>query len=291
MESASREVIAIRAAVSSDAVPISRLLKYAKWVHSQTDWRIPADWIGSPAFVVGTNGHQDLVACLFVEADPPPAAWVRLAAVRGGPNPQPIIQEMLDVIEPYLSQVGVRQLGWLVLEDWRDDWLTNMGFTRVNWITTFINDHVSETPSRASHISQVAVRQATREDISVLVGIEELAFEPLWRHSINGLTQALDHSICFDVALIENMIVGFQYSVVGSSWDSAHLVRITVDPGLQQSGVGSALLTSAFDQYRHKGLRLVTLNTQVDNAASQRLYEKFGFRVIGSQIPMWSKTL
>jgi ribosomal protein S18 acetylase RimI-like enzyme len=198
---------------------------------------------------------------------------------------------MLAVIEPYLSQVGVRQLGWLILEGWRDDWLTNMGFTRVNWITTFINDRVSETPSGASRMSKVAVRQATREDISVLVGIEELAFGPLWRHSVSGLTEALDHSLCFDVALIENKIVGFQYSVTGSHWDSAHLVRITVDPGVQQSGVGSALLTSAFDHYRHKGLQLVTLNTQVDNAASQRLYEKFGFRVIGNQIPMWSKAL
>lgn len=291
MESASRESIAIRVAVSSDAVPISRLLKTAKWVHSQTDWRLPADWIGSPAFVVGTNGRQDLVACLYVEADPPPAAWIRLAAFHGRPNPQPVIQKMLDAIEPYLCQVGVRQLGWLLFEGWRDDWLTNMGFRRVNWITTFINDRVAETPSRASSLSQVAVRQATREDISVLVDIEELAFEPIWRHSINGLTQALDHSLCFDVALINKKIVGFQYSVTGSRWDSAHLVRITVDPGVQQSGVGSALLTSAFDHYRHKGLQLVTLNTQVDNAASQRLYEKFGFRVIGNQIPMWSKTL
>jgi RimJ/RimL family protein N-acetyltransferase len=39
--------------------------------------------------------------------------------------------------------------------------------------------------------------------------------------------------------------------------------------------------------YREHGGRYATLNTQADNAASHRLYKKFGFIPNGEVIPLW----
>jgi ribosomal-protein-alanine N-acetyltransferase len=72
---------------------------------------------------------------------------------------------------------------------------------------------------------------------------------------------------------------------------AAHLVRLTINPGMQGYGIGSALLAHALRSYRQQGIRQVTLNTQTDNKAAQRLYAKFGFQPQGSIYNIWTKPL
>ena len=47
---------------------------------------------------------------------------------------------------------------------------------------------------------------------------------------------------------------------------------MTVSPERQGQGIGAALLARALEGYGQRQLRTVTLNTQADNLASQRLY-------------------
>jgi ribosomal protein S18 acetylase RimI-like enzyme len=123
--------------------------------------------------------------------------------------------------------------------------------------------------------------------MAALAAVEAAAFDPLWRHSAEGLKLAQGQAICFDVALVGEQIAGFQYSASNYNGSSAHLVRITVHPAFQGTGVGSALMKAAIEQYRRQGLRRVSLNTQLDNFVSHRLYEKFGFYRSGDQLPVW----
>ena len=159
-----------------------------------------------------------------------------------------------------------------------------MGFEFVNWIITYVKFGSSE-PITVD--SPVHIRPATLDDMIDMASIEEAAFEPLWRHSSESLRLAFGHSVCFHVAYLDDRMVGFHYSARGFENDTAHLVRITVHPEVQQRGVGAALMAAAMESYIHLGMGTVTLNTQLDNLASHRLYEKFGFRRIGERIPLW----
>ncbi len=46
------------------------------------------------------------------------------------------------------------------------------------------------------------------------------------------------------------------------------------------------LLSAVLRAFYRQGVRLVTLNTQKSNTASQRLYQRFGFQPIGQAIPL-----
>jgi ribosomal protein S18 acetylase RimI-like enzyme len=109
----------------------------------------------------------------------------------------------------------------------------------------------------------------------------------LWRHSAEGLALGWRHSTSFDVAELNGSVVGFQYSSASDVQTAGHLVRLTVSPDAQRSGVGSTLLAAALRSYQQRNLREASLNTQLSNVASRRLYEKFGFRQAGYRWPVW----
>jgi len=137
----------------------------------------------------------------------------------------------------------------------------------------------------------VAIRAAVPADFPALAHIETRAFEPLWRHSAEGLKLAYPQAQLFHVAEMDGRIAGFQYSVEGSRRDTAHLVRITVDSELQGKGVGSALVVELLKEYRRRGIRRITLNTQADNESSLRLYRRFDFYRLGDELPVWTMPL
>ncbi len=118
-----------------------------------------------------------------------------------------------------------------------------------------------------------------------------MAFKAIWRLSRSSLENAFTQSLSYDVALSNGEPVGYQISVRGYNHKSAHLVRITVHPDFQGKGVGSALLTRTMEGYRQQGIESVSLNTQIDNIASHRLYERFEFTEVGDQIPLYMRIL
>jgi ribosomal-protein-alanine N-acetyltransferase len=61
----------------------------------------------------------------------------------------------------------------------------------------------------------------------------------------------------------------------------AHLTRIAVHPDWQGQGVGKRLLAAAVQTAQSHSARSLTLNTQVSNRRSQRLYRAFGFAPTG----------
>jgi ribosomal-protein-alanine N-acetyltransferase len=61
-----------------------------------------------------------------------------------------------------------------------------------------------------------------------------------------------------------------------NSWEIA---SIAVRLEYRRRGIGTALLTEAFQLFRSRGGREATLEVKVDNRDAQRLYERFGFSV------------
>ena len=50
---------------------------------------------------------------------------------------------------------------------------------------------------------------------------------------------------------------------------------------MRRRGIGRLLLGTVLDEARRRGLRLVGLEVRPSNAGALRLYESFGFRVVG----------
>ncbi len=293
----------IRFATKSDASHINQLLQTAPYRHLHVDWHLPVDWIGAKTFLVQTQTEQrsqkltltnqlfepkmDMQACLAITPDPLPAAWVRLAAVQATHDPQDLLYKLLTPILKTLKDRGVTEIGWLPIESWPEQLFSELGFSQQNQIITYRKVDV-EIPSTALR-EDVVIRPVKIRDMERLADIEALAFDPLWRHSAQTLTTARSQAFSFDVAIIDEQIVGFQLSARGRH--GAHLARLTVDPGFHGQGIGSTLLAHAFAGYHKSGLVEVSLNTPVDNIASQILYKKFGFVAVQDIFPVWVMNL
>lgn len=279
----------IRQASSKDAAEISRLLGHASLRHIHADWHVPGDWLGSPGFVLCESSNQSdnsgLLGCLAVGADPPPAAWVRVGALSTMRGAERCLSEMVSMTLPWLRQCGVSILGWLPEGLWPERWLTALGMRKVNHIVTY---GLEDVRFRDQDWGSTVIKPAAVNDMPRLAQIEEAAFDPLWRHSARSLQLAYRQALSFDMAEVEGRVVGFQYSVAGQDGRSAHLVRLTVLPEAQGHGVGSSLMAAALRGYARRGLSRATLNTQLDNRASHRLYERFGFRRLGDRVPVWA---
>ena len=107
------------------------------------------------------------------------------------------------------------------------------------------------------------------------IEIDRAAFAPLWRLGKIGLEESLV-STPTTVFLVDEELRGF--AIVAYAVGTAYLQRLAVDPLHQSEGVGSSLVTAALRWAAHHGGRTMLLNTQPDNEASVRLYQRFGFQ-------------
>lgn len=276
-----------------------RLLQTAVYSHLHVDWHLPGDWLGSSGFVVvpqAENRSNDnsltaklfqsrsnITACLAATAAPLPAAWVRVAAIKQANDAEEILARMLARVIPSLRKQGATQLAWLPVEDWPQPWLSSFGFQPGNEIETYVKED-QQLPDWPS-VPGLTIRQVYSTDLEFLAELEAAAFAPIWRQSAHGLAVARPQSLSFDVALLTDEIVGYQLSANTES--GAHLVRLTVHPEKQGLGIGSALLGHTLAGYHRRGLYTASLNTQVENISSQKLYLKFGFRASQQRLPIW----
>ncbi len=291
MELARDQTCIYRQANPGDLDSLRALLEEADYKFRYVDWYKPADWMDSPSFAVAEHQFGEtrrFSSCLAVAAEVPPAAWVRLAAARDRSMAKQQLTRLFQQIIPHLRYQGVREIGWLAATDWPEDLLKDVGFDIANWITSY------EAATRTSPLfnaKDVKIRPTSVRDISVLADIEFMAFDPIWRLSKMSLENAFSQVLSYDVALLNGTPVGFQISVRGYNHKSAHLVRITVHPDFQGKGIGSALLSKTMEGYQQAGIDFVSLNTQIDNFASHHLYKRFGFRMVGDQIPLYMRIL
>lgn len=300
----------VRRAEVRDKPDIVLLLQNGRYTHVHLDWQPPADWVGRTGFVVveqeeragggRASGWREqwfgpwwspqkarLAGCLAAIADPAPAAWVRTVALAEGSDPLALLERMLTWVIPGLRETAVGEVAWLVTNPWPIPWLPALGFSQVNEIVTYVKYGLSIPPFTSP--PALHIRAAQPQDLDTLAAIEEAAFEPLWRHSAETLHLVYRQAFSFDVAEWNGRVVGFQFSTRSES--SAHLVRMTVLPQAQKSGIGSALLAHAIQGYQQYNLRYISLNTQADNLPSQKLYSKFGFQPQEQRLPVWVKPL
>jgi ribosomal protein S18 acetylase RimI-like enzyme len=295
------DINGVRIARRDDARAITNLLRNAPYTHIHADWHYPVDWLGLPGFIVADAGtgrankedeslasrlfgsQVELQACLAVASDPPPAAWVRVAASIDSDRTPQMLSAMFAAAAESLRQDAVTRLGWLLVEPWPEAWIRSLGFEKENFVETFIKND-SDLPLIKA-VPGLLIRPVHDTDLPFLERIEEEAFEPLWRHSVASLALARRHALSFDVAQLDGEVVGYQFSTPVES--GAHLARMTIDPAFQGGGIGTLLLAHACDNFHRQGLERISLNTQIDNWASRNLYQRFGFRPSGQRFPVW----
>jgi|TARA_B100000378_G_scaffold80526_1_gene63146 ribosomal-protein-alanine N-acetyltransferase len=78
------------------------------------------------------------------------------------------------------------------------------------------------------------------------------------------------------------------YVSVWYQGDEAHITEIAVREGLRGNGIGELLLIGSLREAVEYGSKVMTLEARISNFIAQRLYEKYGFKNVGTRKAYYS---
>lgn len=126
----------------------------------------------------------------------------------------------------------------------------------------------------------VSIREMFPEDVPEALRIERLSFTTPWSET-SFFSEVYGQRSFTRVAECGGALVG--YICMRHVADECHLLDLAVDPDYRGRGVAGMLLNSGFEAMREEGCRFLFLEVRESNLVSRKLYEKFGFRNIGTR--------
>ena len=128
------------------------------------------------------------------------------------------------------------------------------------------------------------VRSMQLDDLSQVLAIDSQSFTLPWPESAYRYELLENTSSFLMVAEIEQSEVGRLIVGVVVVWmilDEAHIATIAVHPEFRGQGIASRLMVSVMREAIQLEARLATLEVREQNTAAQRLYQRFGFDIVG----------
>lgn len=280
----------VRPAMMADRAAIYELTEHSHRVHFNLDWWTYDNWLYSdrPSDAIWLAfDRSTLVGLAVAPYDDAPVVWLRSIAIANGYPAEPVLTTLLTPVLSALSALGVMSVAALAHPEWLANILPRVKFAPTTSIITFRkSDRALPTPARAR---QGIIRAAEFDDVPAITANDRAAFEPLWWHSADSIEHIRRTVAHFVVAQIDERVVGHAFSDVYGG--QGHLIRLVIHPDFQGRGLGEQLLAESLKYQLNSDAYPFTLNTQLDNQASQALYKRYGYRVIGRPVPVMKRVI
>ena len=143
------------------------------------------------------------------------------------------------------------------------------------------------TPREMVRISGgLAIDPMREDDVATVQAIEKEIFTTPWPRNAYQRELASKNSAHYIVLRRDEPEAGIQSEIVGYGgmwrmYDEAHVTTIGVRQDLQHQGLGRVLFSALVQASYDMGAKWITLEVRVSNSGAQRMYEGFGFKVIG----------
>lgn len=128
----------------------------------------------------------------------------------------------------------------------------------------------------------IHIKPMTQTDIDNVIAIEAASYgEHHWSKEsfFNELSNELARYYC---AFDDNgNLMG--YAGTWQILEEAHLTNIAVSPDFRRKKVAESLLTTVISDCLKNGIKYITLEVRVSNNPAINLYEKYGFKSLGTR--------
>lgn len=260
---------------------------YSQWTHKHLDWYTIGRWLDREDVLVFLAWEGEaLVGYIGLSPENYGTSWLRLMGLRDGFMPATIVRELWQCAEAKCLELGIHNIMVLMVSNWLPMYLRDYGFIYWDDIITF-NFHGKYDPHHSK--PSVRVRAAEVEHLPAIARVDRLAFRHNFRLSRADLRQALRIAAAATIAEYEGEIVGYQVST--RHREVGHLARLAVVPGMQRRNIGSVLLQRQLQDFEQRRIKTISVNTQLSNLPSQRLYQRYGFFRTGFDLEIWNKRL
>jgi len=258
---------------------------HSQWAHKHLDWYETDQWLDGEMGAVLLAWHGDqLVGYLGLSLPIDGWSWIRLLGIRDGRMPGLIVRELCEAAEARCPALGISNIAILMITNWLPTYLRERGFSCEDDIITMC--HIGNRLPAAPMIC-ARIRRAERQDVAGIMQIDRLAFGAPWQLAEFDIWQAIRSAASATVATRDNELVAYQLSTRQEG--VGHLARLAVHPAHQRLGIASALMHQLMLAFSNWNLSDLSVNTQLSNLPSQRLYERYGFFRNGNDMELWRK--
>ncbi len=132
-----------------------------------------------------------------------------------------------------------------------------------------------------SHICKddIVLADMTEADIPAVLEIERASFTTPWSE-ISFFNELKKPRSLMKVAKKDGRVVGY---ICGSRIiDEGHILDVAVHPEYRRLGIASSLVSLMIERLREE-CRFIYLEVRASNVNAKKMYEKFGFEVIGTR--------
>jgi [ribosomal protein S18]-alanine N-acetyltransferase len=284
------EEISVRPAQLSDRAAIYRLTENNHRVHFNLDWWSFDQWLHAdrPSEAIWLAfDHEELIGLLAAPFEQSPVVWLRSMAIGNGYPAAPIFTALFTHARSVLLAQEAERVAVMAHPEWVDDLTQKLSFTQYNEVVTLRKSDRMVPDLTGSPAANI--RLAAPRDVALIAENDRAAFDVVWWHSAASLAHILQTVSHFVVAEIDDRVVGHAFSDVYGG--QGHLIRLVTHPDYQRRGIGEQLLRESLLYQVAVGAYPMTLNTQVDNTASQALYRRYGYQLNGRPVRVMCLTL
>lgn len=255
--------------------------------HTHLDWYMVDEWLDHHAGAISLAWqNRRLMGVMGFSIPQDDTVWMRLLAIRDTAPTRDVVRALWEDARVMLTAQAVKSASLLMFADWLGAYTTEFGMQQIEMVVT-MKRNGGDLPRQRN--IQPILRPAEYEDLPLMIRIDHAAFAPPWRLAPDDLRAALRIASSCKLAYVDGRIVGYQLSTRYD--DNGHLARLAVLPDVQGIGVGGALLHDLVRNFTVRRVRVMTVNTQLSNLRSQRLYSAYGFRRNGYDLPVFSVNL
>jgi ribosomal-protein-alanine N-acetyltransferase len=129
-------------------------------------------------------------------------------------------------------------------------------------------------------VEGLTIRPMRESDLPFVVAIERLSFSTPWSETLFFNEIYKQRSIP-KVAVIGDRIAG--YICANHVADEGHILNLAVHPDFRGRGIANTLVENILEELKENACRFLYLEVRASNNAARKLYEGFGFSVVGTR--------
>lgn len=253
----------------------------ARFVHHHLDWvnlpeRLQNDQTDS--IVLAKDRWGNIIGCIALSPPIERTSWVRLITIKDSAETfTPLWDAVMSTLRPQLSLIAL-----MSNKSWLIEWIGALGFRLEEQVIGLIA-HASKVDPDAI---KVQIRSAKENDLQTILAIDHRAFAPLWRLRQFDLDHTYPRSFYMTLANPQGEDRGYLMALNYGA--TIHLGRLAILPPYQNQGIARSLVADLMRYaYRINDSVTFTVNTQISNYASRRVYESLGFKRDYGDIPIY----
>ena len=128
-------------------------------------------------------------------------------------------------------------------------------------------------------MDNVEILEMTISDLELIKDSLLTDFDDFWTYN-TFKNELFNPNSKYITAKANNEIVGF--AGIWKSVDDVHITNIVTAKKYRNKNIGSLMLSNLIQMAKsEKGITSITLEVNSNNIPAQKLYEKFGFKVVG----------